>query len=246
MVPNARIELSSLIREVRQSDRDGAIALLATAVLSVLSFYYGSKRFFRKEFFDHVGHLEWYSLYEHAFWFLSEFILSFVLPVLFILLIHRKPLKAFGLGLGDWKFGLRATGLFLLVMLPLVIVVSGMPEFQRVYPHAQIVKSDWGLFIVYELLFILYFIGWEFIWRGYLLFGLEKATGRTLAVLIQMIPFVLLHNGKPVIETFGAILGAVALGILAFRTRSFWYCALTHWGVMLFIDLSCTLRERLG
>ena len=59
-----------------------------------------------------------------------------------------------------------------------------------------------------------------------------------------MIPFVILHNGKPVEETFGAIAGGIALGILAFRTRSVYYCVVTHMSVMLSIDLISTLRFR--
>jgi membrane protease YdiL (CAAX protease family) len=59
-----------------------------------------------------------------------------------------------------------------------------------------------------------------------------------------MIPFVILHNGKPFLETFGAIFGGIALGILALRTRSIYYCVVTHIGVMFSIDLISTLRFR--
>jgi len=76
-----------------------------------------------------------------------------------------------------------------------------------------------------------------------MLFGLEAKFGY-YAILIQMIPFVILHNGKPMPETFGAILGGIALGILAFRTRSFFYGVLVHIGIMFTIDIICTLRFR--
>lgn len=84
---------------------------------------------------------------------------------------------------------------------------------------------------------------WEFMWRGYMLFGLEEKFGY-YSVLIQMIPFVILHNGKPFLETFGAIFGGIALGILALRTRSFYYCVVIHIGVMFSIDFVSTLRFR--
>ena len=88
-------------------------------------------------------------------------------------------------------------------------------------------------------------ISWEFMWRGYMLFGLKEKFGY-YSVLIQMIPFVILHNGKPAPETFGAILGGIALGILALRTSSIYYCVITHMGVMLSIDLLSTLRYRVN
>lgn len=59
---------------------------------------------------------------------------------------------------------------------------------------------------------------------------------------MQMIPFLILHNGKPVAETFGAIVAGIALGILAWRTGSIYYCVITHAAVMFSIDLISTLR----
>ena len=76
-----------------------------------------------------------------------------------------------------------------------------------------------------------------------MLFGLKDKFGY-YAVLIQMIPFVILHNGKPAAETFGAIAGGIALGILAFRTNSIYYCVIAHMGIMLTIDTISTLRYR--
>ena len=59
-----------------------------------------------------------------------------------------------------------------------------------------------------------------------------------------MIPFVILHNGKPELETFSAILGGIALGILAFRTRSFLYGVIVHFGIMFGIDFISSLRYK--
>ena len=163
-----------------------------------------------------------------------------------MLFLHRRPLRSFGLGAGDWRFGLRVSVLFYLVMLPLLWFASASSAFQSVYPHSHIVRGDWTLFLVYEAAFVLYFIGWEFVWRGYMLFGLRPHTGAAVAVLAQMIPFVILHYGKPVPETVGAIVAAIALGALSLRARSFWYAVLIHWSVMLTIDLLATLRFRSG
>jgi membrane protease YdiL (CAAX protease family) len=76
-----------------------------------------------------------------------------------------------------------------------------------------------------------------------MLFGLKEKFGY-YSVLIQMIPFVILHNGKPAPETFGAIAGGIALGILAFRTNSIYYCVFAHMGIMLSLDTISTLRYR--
>ena len=126
-------------------------------------------------------------------------------------------------------------------MIILVWFASATPAFAEKYPHLSSAKSDWNTLFIYEAGMLLYMFAWEFIWRGFMLFGLEKKIGG-YAVLMQMIPFVILHNGKPFLETFGAIFGGIALGILALRTRSIYYCVLTHIGVMFSIDLISSLR----
>jgi membrane protease YdiL (CAAX protease family) len=128
-------------------------------------------------------------------------------------------------------------------MIILIWFVSATPSFAEKYPHLSSAKSDWNTLFIYESGMLLYMFAWEFIWRGFMLFGLEKKFG-SYAVLMQMIPFVILHNGKPFLETFGAIFGGIALGILALRTRSIYYCVLTHIGVMFSIDLISSLRFR--
>jgi membrane protease YdiL (CAAX protease family) len=126
-------------------------------------------------------------------------------------------------------------------MFPLVWVVSSLPEFAKTYPHLSSARNSWKIFLIFESGMLLYMFSWEFIWRGFMLFGLKEKFGY-YAVLIQMIPFLILHNGKPAPETFGAIIGGIALGILAIRTNSILYCVLTHMSVMFSIDLISVLR----
>ena len=130
-------------------------------------------------------------------------------------------------------------------MLPLIWIVSASPSFTAKYPHLLSLREVWSKFFIYEVGMLIYMFAWEFIWRGYMLFGLEEKFGY-YSVLIQMIPFLILHNGKPLPETFGAILGGIALGILAFRTRSFIYGVIVHMGIMFSIDFICTLRFRVS
>jgi membrane protease YdiL (CAAX protease family) len=235
--------VSGFVRDFSHLDRNITITIIAAVVLNVISYYFGSRRFYREALVPYGPEGFEQSIHEFTYWFSSEFVLLFVIPAALVLLVHKRPLKDAGLGLGDWRTGLKVTGIFMLIMLPVTWIASGSPEFQAVYPHARIARLDWGLFAYYEAIFLLYFTGWEYIWRGYVLFGLERHTGSALANLIQMVPFVLLHNGKPVLETLGAIAAGLALGALALRTRSFWYCVLTHWLVMFSIDLFCTIRR---
>lgn len=241
---SVRVELKVLLREAKLLHRDLIIVFLSVAILGIVSYYFGSRRFFRQTYYGVLSGDELYMLYEYLYWFVGEFTVSFIVPLLIIVTLIRRPLKEFGLGFGDWHFGLKMSVIFIVIMLPILWIVSDLSSFRVMYPHAQLVRDNWKLFIIYEFFFFMYFIGWEFIWRGFTLFGLEKHVGGGIAVLIQMVPFVILHNGKPLLETVGAIVAAIALGVLTLRTRSFWYCVIIHWSVMFSIDLLSTVRYR--
>jgi hypothetical protein len=86
-------------------------------------------------------------------------------------------------------------------------------------------------------------LGWEFFWRGYSLFGLKSKFGY-YSIFIQMIPFFILHKGKPEVELFASIFAGLILGVQALRSRSFIYCWLLHWLVMFSIDGISILRSQ--
>lgn len=217
--------------------------LTLTAALQTISWYFASRRFFRDNFAEYFLENYYGKLYEFLYWFFADTIVYLLIPILIIIFLFKEKPSSFGLQIGDAKLGLSISLLFIGVMAIIVWFVSAQESFALTYPHLGNARIDWELFFYYEFGIVTYLFAWEFIWRGFLLFGLEKKFGY-YAVFIQMIPFVILHNGKPFLETFGAIFGGIALGILALRTRSVFYCFITHAGVMFMIDFVSTLRYR--
>jgi len=236
-------EIGRFLEIIREMDRRVIIIFLSVAVLQTISWYYTSRNFFRINFFPYYQNDPNVFLYEYLFWFIGDFFVLFILSILIIKFILREDLRNFGLQFGDYKVGFTLSAIFFFVMLPVIWFFSVTPEFTEKYPHLLSTRNNWGEFYIYESGMLFYMISWEFIWRGFMLFGLKEKFGY-YSVLIQMIPFVILHNGKPAPETFGAIAGGIALGVLAFRTNSIYYCVLTHMGVMFTIDIISTLRYR--
>ncbi|QQS34849.1 MAG: CPBP family intramembrane metalloprotease [Ignavibacteriales bacterium] len=236
-------ELKKLWLIIKQLDRKVVIVFLSVAILQTVSWYFTSRKFFRANLFsDYQFHQHVY-LIEYLYWFIGDFFTFFVLPLIIIKLFLKEKIKDYGFIPGDYKIGLKITFLFLVIMLPLVWIASSLPEFSKTYPHLPSAKSSWEIFLIFEAGMLMYMFSWEFIWRGFMLFGLEPKFGY-YSVLIQMIPFLILHNGKPAPETFGSIIAGIALGILALRTRSFLYCVIVHMSVIFSIDLFSSLRFR--
>lgn len=238
-------ELNRLREALQETDRKVFAIFISVALLQTVAFYFTSPAFFRHTFgrlFEDAASLE---AAAHLFWLGGDVLLFLVVPVLIIIFGFRERLMDYGLQAGDYKAGLAYSLLFLVLMTPLIWGFSADPSFSLIYPQYGGARESWLHFILFEVGVVVYMLGWEFIWRGFMLFGLYPRFGYS-AVAIQMLPFVALHFGKPFPETLGAIAGGLALGVLAVRTRSVLYCVLVHAGVMFLIDIFSVLRYRTG
>jgi membrane protease YdiL (CAAX protease family) len=159
-----------------------------------------------------------------------------VLPLLSLLLLRMPPAKV-GFSLKrPWRW-LRDIGLLYVVMLPLVYVASRQPAFQRAYPFFAFERLGTGSLLLGFGIRAVGMFTWEFMCRGYLLFGFERRVGGPAAIAIQAIPFAVMHAGKPGPEAIGSIVAGVVLGIVALRNRSFIPGAILHWAVAVTLDL---------
>jgi membrane protease YdiL (CAAX protease family) len=123
------------------------------------------------------------------------------------LLFRDKPWD-YGIRIGRWKSAMILTAVCLAAMALILYGVGKMPDFRSYYHRYAI---DWPELLLDNALFM---FAWEFLLRGYMLFGLEKSIGKS-AIFVQTIPFVLLHFGKPFLETLACIPGGFILGYVA-------------------------------
>ncbi|MBM3132112.1 MAG: CPBP family intramembrane metalloprotease [Chloroflexi bacterium] len=142
------------------------------------------------------------------------------LPILVILSLRKNPLD-FGLRPGDWRVWRFHVAVAVLVSIPVLLLASRAGSLRDYYIDEDLIL--WR----YCLESIAYFAAWEFLFRGYLLFGL-KSRFREAAILIQMIPFVLLHFGKPEIEVISTIPMGIYFGYVAYRGNSCWPAVIIH------------------
>ena len=144
-----------------------------------------------------------------------------VLPVLsIVLLLRRNPLD-FGLRLGAYRVWALHLAVAMPVTLPLLWLSARSAGLQRYYAQAVFDPLEYAVTTALGLL------GWEYLCRGFLLFGLRDRL-KEAAIIVQMIPFTLLHFGKPEEETLACIGSGIYFGYLAYRGNSFWPAFLFH------------------
>jgi membrane protease YdiL (CAAX protease family) len=173
------------------------------------------------------------------------------IPMMTVFLIFRADPASFGFApsasrkIWVWA-GVLFAGLFVLM----VFAARGAryqeyyPIFRRFtdlapvfadYPRANPFAAAPWVMLYAELSYGLYLFCWEFFYRGYLLFGLQKSLGSVAAVLLQAVAFGLMHYGKPeMIPSFGA---GIILGILALNAKSFVPGFVLHWAAAIGFDV---------
>ena len=238
--------MKSYIQTLRQKYLQGwesqtTIILLTSALLLTLHRRYNRTSFFRTNLATYFDNLPLVESHPYYYWFLSTAISLLLIPILFALFGTKQKLRDYGIRLGKQKLGWGVTFAAWILMIPVVIIaVKVYPPFLEKYPFCKAVASSWMAFLPYQLAYGVYMFSWEFFFRGYMLFGLEKRFGN-YSILIQTIPFAVMHFSKPLPEALGSIIAGVLLGVLALETRSFIYGAAIHWLVAMTMDTVCVI-----
>ncbi len=176
------------------------------------------------------------------FGFIMIIPIGFGIPYFVIRHILHDKIENFGFSLGDIKSGVKWL-LFLIpayVFLPLGSAYIGteayytylvLPDFLKPL-NIAIHCVSYGLFV----------FGFEFLFRGFLLFGLNQNMGDTnksrwIAIAISSILSAVFLIGLPWIFAASALLSGIPGGWLNFRLRSFVYFAFIHWNIGVWSDI---------
>jgi membrane protease YdiL (CAAX protease family) len=178
------------------------------------------------------------------FWCLTCCLTYFVIPSLVIRLLLRERLRDYGVKLQGAFAGFWIYAVMMGVMVPLVLAASRNRHFQATYPFYPLRPEEalWPGFCCWEMLYALQFLALEFFFRGFMLHGTRHRFG-IYAVFVMMVPYCMIHFGKPVQETFAAIVAGIALGLMSLKTRSIWMGAVLHVSVALSMDFSSLWRK---
>jgi membrane protease YdiL (CAAX protease family) len=237
---------------------DGKLFLIATLTavnLSLIHYFQDTAYLF--EFLRNTGASaladSWSSSLSHSphaqlirlgWWAALILFFYLIIPVLFIRFVLKEKLIEYGVRIKGAFKDIQLYLLMLLVMIPLVLYFSGTASFQARYPFYELKTHEplFPDFIIWELLYLLQFVSLEFFFRGFLLHGLKQRFG-FYSILVMVIPYCMIHFGKPLPETLAAILAGIVLGILSLKSRSILLGIVIHYSVALTMDL-CALWQK--
>ena len=143
-----------------------------------------------------------------------------VLPLLTIFIILRKNPFDYGFKLGNYKLWGFYVAITVIIGIPILYVGSLFTSVGQYYTKPFEYHSFFTQMV--PLLF-----AWEYLLRGFLLFGLRERF-KEASIIIQMVPFVLLHIGKPEVEILMCSPMGLWFGYIAYKGKSFWPAFITH------------------
>lgn len=185
-------------------------------------------------------------LHQLLYWATIVIFFYFVVPCVFVLYVYKEKLADYGLGFRGAFRDYQVAVFMLVIMIPLVFYFSGTQSFLAAYPFYHPAEGEplYPNFITWELFYFMQFVALEFFFRGFILHGTKRRFG-FYAIFVMMIPYCMIHFGKPMLETIAAIIAGIALGVLSLRSKSVWMGVFLHCCVALTMDLSVLYRKEM-
>lgn len=211
------------------------LILVTVAVSLTLQEYIGDRGFFETHWPPSPGD-HYFELKGFAWWSGWRVFGYVIMPMIVLSWLPGERIRDYHVSLkGFFKHLWIYVALFLCV-LPAVIMASRTPAFRHTYPFYRLANRSGFDLWTWEALYAAQFVSLEFFFRGFILNGLRRALGSN-AIFVMIVPYCMIHYGKPLPETLGAIGAGLILGTLAMRTKSIWGGVLIHIGVAISMDV---------
>ncbi len=191
--------------------------------------------------FSFLGSLRFESIKENfgawagLFFSIEALVFMGFAPALLLIFRFKEPLTSFGFQLPtNKKEAAVLIFLTLVVLMPVIIFFSGQEVFQDYYAFKK--GTPVGVLVLIVLPSLIYYFAEEFLFRGFLFWGLWHKIKYHSFWLTSLI-FSLLHASKPVPEIFFAFFASLIFCYLSFRTKSFAPAAIVHFLIAITLNL---------
>ena len=170
-----------------------------------------------------------------SFWALKLGFFYLFIPILLLCFFKKNP-KNYGLNFKNYKKSLLYFFFILIISLPIMIYGSNLEEFKSYYPlfYSDSIFS----FAKNEIFICVIMLSTEFFFRGFLMFELRKKIG-WYAIIVQTIPYGILHIGKPPLEVYYSFVAGIVLGYMDYKTESILPSFLSHYIPSIIFDILC-------
>lgn len=222
------------------------ITIMVTAILSMIMITYLSDPKYLNILLRWILHMNYYItdiplIYRISWWVSINVVFYLLIPMGIVMFLFQEKLNKYGLTVRNNLKHSKPYVILLLVMIPFILLAIRFDDFKRVYPYYGKMNTVFSYKIVlFEIMYLIQFFCMEFFFRGFLVHGLANRFGY-YSVFIMVMPYSMMHFGKPIIECLGSIVAGIVLGLLSFRNKSFIPGLILHYSVAMVMELSAIL-----
>jgi membrane protease YdiL (CAAX protease family) len=213
--------VDDLVQLFSPANRRTTLILLVSTVVIVAWKTAGSQSFYH----DHVaGRFQLDDSLAAAAWYQMgmALLLLGILPACLIRFGFGESLASVGLGRGKVSAGFVLFALAVPLILWISYRSSGRAAFRTVYPLNREACQSGSMFAAHVASLALFYLGWEFHFRGFLQQGLGVSLGPGAALWVQVLASCLLHFDRPDAELWASIPAAVLWGVQVKYTGAIW------------------------
>lgn len=203
------------------------IIILSTAGFFTLHRYLGSFDFFISRVHRPSLFKDMQASSQYYRWGVA-FVLYFIVPFLIIRLGFREKLREYGLFIKKPLIALFVTLLGIAIVSPFLYSASKAPEFIAMYPAAHNAGASRYLFFKSSFFYFFFYIGYEFLFRGYLFLGTKDDIGDWQAISVSTLATVILHVTTPVKEMALSFLVGIVFPLIVKKFKSIWPVVFLH------------------
>ena len=222
-----------------------AVCLVIVAIVLTLHEYFGGRGFYessiRPVLTEFSATHPWlkFDAYDDLFgygWWVMARLIGYVGP-LFVwkALFPKDSLLDMGLRTRGFMKHLWIYAVCLTIVVVAMLILATQPEFLNYYPFYKKSSRSWFDFMAWQGMYWMQFFALELFFRGWMLAALRRTMGMA-AIFVMVVPYCMIHFGKPYLEAHAAIVAGVVLGSLAMRTRSIYAGFMVHITVAVLMD----------
>jgi membrane protease YdiL (CAAX protease family) len=212
------------------------MVLVTVAASLTLQEYLGGHDTYERLFPPGPHNGRYWELLGYAWWSGWRVVGYVIVPMVVLRCLPGQRIRDYHVSPRGFVRHLWIYGLLFAAVLPAVLFASTTPVFRQTYPFYRLANRSYADLAMWEALYGAQFLSLEFFFRGFVLQGLRRALGAN-AIFVMLVPYCMIHFGKPLPETLGAIGAGLILGTLAMRTRSIWGGVVIHVCVATTMDL---------
>jgi membrane protease YdiL (CAAX protease family) len=145
-----------------------------------------------------------------------------------LLFTADKEISNWGLQMSWAADGLGLVAAVVLMVTPILFFGAKKGKNWAVYPQLRTPTWNRSLLLKNQVTWVIYLTGYEFFFRGYILFSVYEPMGFWGAIWLTTLIYVCVHLPKNVYETIGCIPIGLLFGYVTLQTNSIVPAVLSH------------------